>query len=110
MKIVISSTGSTMDDAVDPRFGRCRVFLLMDTETEETRSITNEAAMRGTGAGVEAAETIVDMKAEALITGQLGPKAAKVLEAAGIPVYTGASGTAREALEAFKNDRLKKFQ
>lgn len=110
MKVVISSKGPKMADMVDPRFGRCSMFLLTDTETEETRAVTNEAATRGTGAGVEAAETVVDLGAEAVITGQLGPKAAQVLEAAGIPVYTGVSGTAREALEAFKNSRLKEFQ
>jgi predicted Fe-Mo cluster-binding NifX family protein len=109
MKIVISSKGSKMDDTVDPRFGRCSVFLLMDTDTNEIRAVTNDAAERGGGAGVEAAQTVVDLGAEAVITGQIGPKAAQVLETAGIPVYTGASGTGREALEAFESGQLNKL-
>jgi predicted Fe-Mo cluster-binding NifX family protein len=98
-----------MDDAVDHRFGRCSVFLLTDPDKNETRAVTNDAAQRGGGAGVQAAQTVVDLGAETVITGQVGPKAAQVLETAGIPVYTGASGTGREALGAFESGRLDKL-
>lgn len=110
MKLVITSEGSTMEDAVDPRFGRCRTFLLADTEKDEIRAVSNDAAMQPGGAGIQAAQTVVDLGAEAVITGQLGPRSAQVLQAADIPVYVGASDTARRALEAFKAGRLKIFQ
>jgi predicted Fe-Mo cluster-binding NifX family protein len=106
MKVVITSEGSTMEDPVDPRFGRCRTFLLADTDDDAVRSVPNDAAMQPGGAGIQAAENVVNLGAEAVITGQLGPKAARVLQAASIPVYGGASGTVRDALEAFKEGRL----
>ncbi|MCF8085171.1 MAG: NifB/NifX family molybdenum-iron cluster-binding protein [Deltaproteobacteria bacterium] len=110
MKVMITSTGVTTEDAMDPRFGRCSTFLLVDTEEETVQAIPNEAVTRGSGAGIQAAETIVDLGAEAVITGQVGPKAAQVLKAAGIPVYVGGSGTAREALEAFRENRLNRLE
>lgn len=110
MKVVITSEGSTMEDPVDPRFGRCRTFLVTDTEKEEVQAVPNDAAALGGGAGIQAAQNVVDMGAEAVITGQLGPKAAQAIQAAGIPVYVGASGTAREALKSFKEGRLKTLQ
>jgi len=111
MKVVITTEGSTMEDRVDPRFGRCRKFLLADTENEDVQAVPNDAVALGGGAGIQAAQNVVDMGAQAVITGQLGPKAAQAIQAAGIPVYVGASGTtAREALEAFKKGRLKTLE
>jgi len=110
MKVVITSEGANMDDPIDPRFGRCSTFVLADTDDDAVRSVPNDAAMQPGGAGVQAAENVVNVGAEAVITGQLGPKAAQVLQAASIPVYGGASGTVRDALEAFKKGRLKILQ
>lgn len=110
MKVVITSEGSTMEDPVDPRFGRCRTFLLADTETAEVRAVSNEAATQAGGAGIQAAKSVVDLGAEAVISGQLGPKAAQVFAAQNIPVYVGASGSARQALEALKAGRPTLFQ
>lgn len=110
MKVVITSTGSTMEDEVDPQFGRCRTFLVADTEKDEVQAISNEAAIQGGGAGIQAAQRVADLAPGAVITGQLGPNSARVFQTAGIPVYVGASGSARQALEAFKAGRLKQFQ
>ncbi len=110
MQVVITSEGPALEDAVDPRFGRCGAFLLADTERNEVRPVSNQAAMEGSGAGVQAAEKVVDLGAEAVITGQVGPRAIQVLRAANIPVYTGAAGSAQEALDAFKEGRLKRFE
>jgi len=110
MKVVITTEGSTMEDRVDPRFGRCRKFLLADTENEDVQAVPNDAVALGGGAGIQAAQNVVDMGAQAVITGQLGPKAAQAIQAGGTPVYVGASGTAREALKSFKEGRLKTLQ
>ena len=109
MKVVVTSEGNRMDDAVDPRFGRAPTLLLTDTETGGFEAVSNEAAMRGSGAGIGTAETAVKLGAHAVVTGRVGPKASQVLEAAHVPVYVGASGSVQEALDAFKAGRLKRF-
>jgi len=107
MKIVVSSVGGSLDSEVDPRFGRARMFLFVDTETGKTESIDNSSGANAPqGAGIQAAETISRLGADCLLTGHCGPKAFRTLEAAGIKVYTGAYGTIAEALEQLESGDL----
>lgn len=107
MRIALTSTGPTLDDALDERFGRARYFLIVDTETEAVEAVDNSINLSAPqGAGIQSAQRVAEQKAEALVTGHCGPKAFRALAAAGIPVHTGASGTVREALEAFKAGKL----
>lgn len=101
MKVCISSTGRDLDANLDPRFGRCQVFLFVDTETQETEAVENPAAMSGGGAGTKAAQLVSERGAEAVLTGNVGPNAYAALEAAGIKIFTGLSGVCREALNSF---------
>ncbi len=107
MKVVVTSTGSSVDAAVDPRFGRAAVFVMVDTETGETRVEDNAAGVAAAqGAGIQAAETVSRLGAQCLVTGHCGPKAFRSLRAAGIEVYTGASGTVSDAVEQLKSGAL----
>lgn len=100
MKIVVSSIGESLDSQVDPRFGRAPILMLVDTDTGEAESVDNSAGMKAAqGAGIQAAETVSRLGAECLVTGHCGPKAFRTLQAAGIKVFTGASGTIAEAVE-----------
>jgi predicted Fe-Mo cluster-binding NifX family protein len=108
MKIAISVDGKDLSAQVDPRFGRARGFLLIDQESTESEHIDNPNIDASGGAGIQTAQMVTGRGAEAVITGNIGPNAFKVLEAAGVAVYTGASGTARESLEAYKEGRLNK--
>lgn len=91
---------------MDRRFGRCRYFIILDPDTMEFEAVENGAAMAGGGAGPQAARTISDSGAEVLITGNVGPNAFQALDAAGIRIVTGASGTVRETMEAYKKGLL----
>ncbi len=107
MKVVVTSTGVKADSGLDPRFGRAAAFVLVDTETGETTSTDNTAAATAAqGAGVHAAETVSRLGAECVITGHCGPKAFRTLNAAGIQVYTGASGTVAEAIAQLEAGEL----
>ena len=106
MKIAVTSTGNTLDSPIDPRFGRCQFFVLVDPETMEFEADENQAMMAAGGAGPQAAQFIVNKGAEAVITGNVGPNAASSLAAASIKVYVGATGTVRETISLFKNGQL----
>ena len=107
MKIGVSSTGKDLNARVDPRFGRCRYFLIVDTDTMSFESISNESEMASGGAGIQAAQTVAKAGAEAIITGNIGPNAFQTLSAAGIKVFTGANGIVKEAVEKYKKRELK---
>jgi predicted Fe-Mo cluster-binding NifX family protein len=107
MKVAVSATGKDLNCQIDPRFGRCQYFIFIDPETMEFEVSENEGLMAMGGAGVQAAQLVVQKGANALITGNLGPNAASALSASGIKVYLVPGGTVREVTEAYKSGALK---
>jgi predicted Fe-Mo cluster-binding NifX family protein len=110
MKIGISSTGEDLNADVDPRFGRCKYFLFVDTDTMDFETVSNESAMASGGAGIQAAQTVAKVGVKTIITGNMGPNAFQTLSAAGIKVFTGANGTVKEAVEKYKKGELKETE
>jgi predicted Fe-Mo cluster-binding NifX family protein len=107
VKIAIASSGKTLESQVDPRFGRCPYFLIIDSETEEFETLENTAGQAPRGAGISAAQLIADKGVEAVMAGNFGPNAINVLGASKIKIFTGVSGvTAKEALKKFKEGKL----
>ncbi len=106
MKICVTSTGESLDSAVDPRFGRCAYFVVVDPATMEFKSFANPNIQSSGGAGIQAGQFVASQGAEAVITGNVGPNASQTLASAGIKVFTGASGTVREAVQKFKEKKL----
>lgn len=106
MKVAITSTQSNLEGKVDPRFGRCRYFLIVDTETLQFEAIENPNASLGGGAGIQSGQLVAQKGVEAVLTGNCGPNAFQTLAAAGINVVTGASGLIKEAIEKFKSGQL----
>jgi len=102
MKIAITSTGTSMDSPVDPRFGRSAYIAFVDLETGQLEALENPFVDVGVGAGTQAAQFVLDKGAEALLTGHCGPKACAVLGDAHVQVVDGVSGTLREATERFR--------
>jgi predicted Fe-Mo cluster-binding NifX family protein len=107
MKIAVSSSGTDQSARVDPRFGRCAYFLVIDTESGKTEAVANAAQSAGGGAGIQAAQTVADHGAETVLTGNVGPNAHRALQAAKISVITGVSGTVSDALKAFQDGKYK---
>jgi predicted Fe-Mo cluster-binding NifX family protein len=106
MKICVTATAASLEAQIDPRFGRCSYFVIVDSETMRFEAIPNMAAGVSGGAGIQAAQTIANKNVKLLITGNVGPKAFQALSAAGIEVVTGAVGTVREAVEKFRRGQL----
>jgi len=106
MKVAISSRGPKLDAPLDQRFGRCPYFIVVDPKSEEFEVLNNQAAMMSGGAGIQAAQMVVNSGAGAVITGNLGPNAADTLAAGGVKIYLGASGTVREAMQQYKAGQL----
>ncbi|RJR51073.1 MAG: dinitrogenase iron-molybdenum cofactor biosynthesis protein [Desulfobacteraceae bacterium] len=106
MKIAVTSTGPELDSTLDPRFGRCAYFLIIDPETFEFDAIENSSRAMGRGAGVQSAQLVAGKGTSVVLTGNCGPNAFQAFDAAGIKVITGVSGKVREAVELFKSGKL----
>jgi predicted Fe-Mo cluster-binding NifX family protein len=108
MRIAVASQGEEMTSAVDPRFGRAACFLVFDTSDESLEVIPNsESVSAAQGAGVQTAEGIAKANVDIVVAGNFGPKAFRLLEAAGIKAALWADGTVAEAIELARNDQLK---
>ena len=109
MNICISSAGNAITSDLDPRFGRCSYFAIIDTDKDTTAIIKNEAENSGGGAGISSGQLMVEKNIEAVITGNVGPNAMNVLKAAGIDIYRGINASVEENLSKFKAGGLQKI-
>ena len=108
MKVAVTAKGDTPDAQVDPRFGRARKFIIMDTENENFEVVDNQQNLNAAqGAGIQAAQAVSAASAGAVITGHCGPKAFRALRAAKIDVFTGAAGVVKDVFERFRKGELK---
>jgi len=106
MRIAISATGPTLDAEVDPRFGRCQYFIIVDPDTMQFESMQNPNVMAPGGAGISTAQMIANAGVQGVLTGNCGPNAYQVLSAAGLQVITGVSGKIRDAIQAYKSGQF----
>ncbi len=102
MKIAVTSTGPTLEDEVEARFGRCQYFLIIDTDSMQFEAIENPNIALGGGAGIQSAQLMSEKGVTAVLTGNCGPNAFNVFGQAGIQVIVGISGPVRAAVEQFK--------
>ena len=108
MKIAFSTSGEDLNAPLDARFGRAPKFLIYDLEADTFTVIDNRKTMDAAqGAGIQSAETVARTGAKAIVTGNCGPKAFRVLSAAGIRIFNTAAATVREALDLYRAGRLK---
>ena len=106
MTVCITSTGRDLEASVHRSFGRAAYFLFVDPKALTVDAVENRPGAHG--AGVQAAQTVVDRGARAVITGSVGPNAFQGLSAAGVEIYVGAEGTVREALDAYRSGALER--
>ena len=107
MKICVTAVSGSLDAQIDPRFGRCPYFVIVDSETMEFEAVRNIAAGSMSGAGIQAAQMVASKGARVVLTGNIGPNAFQALSAAGVKVVTGAIGNVEEVVEKYKRGELK---
>mgnify|MGYP000900418234 CR=1 FL=1 len=113
MKLAISINGNQLESSFDPRFGRATAFCLVDSETGAWTVHENPALSASGGAGVQAAQFVAKLGAQAVISGAYGPNAFDTLTPAGVEMYLAPSGenlTAAEVLALFKAGKMSKAE
>jgi len=107
MKIAMSCAAKSPDAELDSRFGRAPYFAIYDDEIKSFDFINNQQTLNSpSGAGVQAAQNVVNAGVSVLLTGHCGPKAFKAMTAAGIKIYTNVSGSLHDAMAAFERGEL----
>ncbi len=106
VKICIPSISEGLESEIDPRFGRCKFFTLVEVENGKilnTKSVKNAGAEQGSGAGIAAAEQVSKLDADVILTYDVGPKSNAILDQLGIEIIK-TSGTVQTALDNYIND------
>lgn len=107
MNVAFSATGTDLDSDLDQRFGRAKQFIIVNTDTDAASILENTQNMNAAqGAGIQAAQNVVNAGATAVVTGNCGPKAFQVLQAAGVKIYHTKQSSVGEALKAFLAGQL----
>ncbi len=107
MKIAFTTSGNDLSSPLDSRFGRAPKFLIYDLEANIFEIVDNEQNLNAAqGAGIQSAQSIARLGTKALITGHCGPKAFRVLIAAGIKIYNTSAATVSEALNLYVAGKL----
>ncbi|MDO0823455.1 NifB/NifX family molybdenum-iron cluster-binding protein [Desulfosporosinus nitroreducens] len=106
MKIAIPVDDKSTETSVSQSFGRTPYYLIYDTESKESVFLDNSAAASQGGAGIKAAQTIVDSKVSALLTPRCGENAADVLKAANIKLYKTVNASIQDNIDALNDGKL----
>ena len=107
MKIAFTTSGKDLNAPLDGRFGRAPLFLIYDLEGKTFEIVDNEQNLNAAqGAGIQSAQNIARQGVKALVTGHCGPKAFRVLQAAGIKIYNTTAATVSEALDLYMAGKL----
>ena len=108
MKVAVTSQGQELSSEIDPRFGRARWLVVVDTETGKSEVHDNSVNLNATqGAGIQTGQNIANLGVEAVITGNVGPNAFKTLNAANVKIFLAEKQTVQDAIDSFKADKLK---
>lgn len=106
MKIAVSAEGINKDDLLDKRFGRCNYFQIHDIESGEVKCVENKGQIASGGAGIAAAQQIIDEKVDVVITGNVGPNAYELFESAGIKAFKADNISIESVLNEYKEGKL----
>lgn len=106
MKIAMPVDDKMMESSVCISFGRTPYFLIYDTETKESDFLDNSAAASQGGAGIKAAQTVVDKQVSALLTPRCGENAAEVFNAANVKIYKTMNDSIKDNIAAFEDGKL----
>jgi len=107
MKIAVSSCEIFLDSPIEPRFGRCDYFVIVDTTDMSFEVFDNDSVALTQGAGVQSAQFVVSKGAQVIITGNIGPNSIRALSAAGVEVMLCQTGSIKDAIFKYQKGLLK---
>ena len=107
MRICVTADGDKLEARVDPRFGRCPYFLIIETDSLNLEALANPNIDSMGGAGIQSGQLVAEKKVKVVLTGNVGPNAFQTLQAAGVEVITGVGGLVKEVVERYKKGELK---
>lgn len=105
-RIAFASEGRTLEDRISNSLAGAPYFVIAEGSPENLSVIENSAKGLGSGAGEEAARILLKQKITILVTGNIGPAAARALQDGNVVIHAGCSGKISEAIEKCLSGKL----
>ena len=99
-----------LEAQLSSRFGRCPYFVIINTDNMQVETLQNTAVNALNGAGIQAAQLLLNKNVNAIVTVNVGPKAFQVLKTARIKIFMGKSGKISDILKLYKKGDLKEIE
>jgi predicted Fe-Mo cluster-binding NifX family protein len=106
MKVAVSAAEKDLEALLDPLFGRCACFIIVDTVDMSFEAFENPNIAVQEEAGIQSARFVASKGAEVVMTGHCGPNAFQELTDNGIEIITGVMGTVRQVVDRYRTGRL----
>jgi len=108
MKVAVTSQGEELSSEIDPRFGRAKWLIVVDTETGKSEAHDNTVNLNAAqGSGIQTGQNIANLDVDAVITGNVGLNAFRTLSAAKVKIFLAEKQTVQQAIDSFKAGKLK---
>ncbi|MFO8133241.1 MAG: NifB/NifX family molybdenum-iron cluster-binding protein [Thermoplasmatota archaeon] len=105
MKVAVPTTGDRgLDEQVGEHFGRVPTYTIVDLDSNKVTVIDNTSHHKG--GQRYPPELLAEHGVDMMLCRGLGRRAIQMFTDLGIDVCIGATGTVRDAIQAFKADRL----
>lgn len=105
-RIIIPSTGKSLDAPMDPRLGNCQYLIIFNTEDESIEIIDNSQNQDlDKSAGGNTAQHIIDAKVDAVIACDIGKNISSTLAENLIEIYVTEPGNGHQAVTLFKKEK-----
>ncbi len=110
MRVAVTAQGKDVNSQIDPRFGRTKFIIVVDTETGDFETQDNTVNLNAIqGAGIQTGQNIANLDVDTVITGNVGPNAFRTLSAAKVKVFLSENQTVQEAIDSLKTGKLKEL-
>ncbi|MCF6464377.1 NifB/NifX family molybdenum-iron cluster-binding protein [Clostridium sp. Cult2] len=110
MRIALSSSDKDLDSNLDLRLGRSPYFIIYDLDTDQFKATENKGESSSGGAGIAAAQQLIDESVEIVISGNVGPNAFTLLESSNIKMYKGESISCKLLIEMYREGKLEEIK
>ncbi len=108
MNVAVTALGQELSSALDKRFGRAQWIVVVDSDSKDYHAYENTANLNiAQGAGIQTAKRVIDLGVDAVLTGNVGPKAFATLKAAEVQIFLTDAPTVSDAIDALNNGQLK---
>jgi predicted Fe-Mo cluster-binding NifX family protein len=104
IKVCVTALGDSLESEIDPKFGRAAYLIFTDIQMQNMEAVKNPYLEQAHGVGVQTAQLVAGKGVQAVFTGDCGPNARRVLEAAGIQIMTGSSGVVKQVLQKINHE------